>query len=342
MSNIHKISRLTSTYKGYLDRTEICRYPPTRVWVEATSNCNLRCSFCGNRDLTKDQRGNMSFELFQQLADEAAGKVNQFNLFHRGESLLHPRIGEMIRYAGARGIHTRINTNGTLLNANLGAELINAGLDMLSFSFDGYDPEMYEANRPGAHFDRVLGNILGFLELKKAMNACKPFVTIEVMEIADVPKRDLMEKQRAFVHKFKGLPLDKFIIRKQHNWAGMIDTGQKMSCNRIPCPLLWHAMVVFWGRASDAVPSGFFRLARTRQDRRHRLDGYLERPGDSTHATGDGESRPNGPPSVRRVRPDRACNLRRGTGRLSGAIFKRGSIRKRMAEQETSTLSILF
>ncbi len=258
MSNIHKISRLTSTYKGYLDRTEICRYPPTRVWVEATSNCNLRCSFCGNRDLTKDQRGNMSFELFQQLADEAAGKVNQFNLFHRGESLLHPRIGEMIRYAGARGIHTRINTNGTLLNANLGAELINAGLDMLSFSFDGYDPEMYEANRPGAHFDRVLGNILGFLELKKAMNACKPFVTIEVMEIADVPKRDLMEKQRAFVHKFKGLPLDKFIIRKQHNWAGMIDTGQKMSCNRIPCPLLWHAMVVFWDGRVMPCPQDFF------------------------------------------------------------------------------------
>ena len=262
MPTVGDLSKLAAAYVAYRKRAERCLYPPTRIWVEATSHCNLRCSFCGNRQLPDEQRGYMDFNLFRQLADEAGGHVRQFNLFHRGESLLHPQICEMVGYAAARGLRTRIHTNGTLLNQDLGRELVNSRLDVLSFSFDGYDREMYEANRH-ASFDAVLANILGLLAIKKEMRAQKPFVALELMEIASCPQEELREKRREFLRRFEGLPLDKFVIRKPHNWAGLVDAGRgdaehQSSRKRIPCPLPWHALVVFWDGRVLPCPQDFF------------------------------------------------------------------------------------
>ncbi len=255
MSNL---SRLATTCTAYRRRQEQCAYPPTRMWVESTSHCNLKCSFCGNRLLTAEQRGSMDMDLFHELADQASGRVRQFNLFHRGESLLHPNIGEMVRYAEGKGIRTRINTNGLMLNSSLGRELVESQLDMLSFSFDGYDREMYETNRSGSSFDTVLTNILNLLDQKKRAGSRKPFVALELMEISDLPRPELLQKRHEFLKRFHGLPLDKFVIRRPHNWAGLLDTGQDMAGHRIPCPLLWHAMVVFWDGRVMPCPQDFF------------------------------------------------------------------------------------
>jgi radical SAM protein with 4Fe4S-binding SPASM domain len=164
----------------------------------------------------------------------------------------------MIVYAGQRGIRTRINTNATLLSNSTAKELINAQLDIITFSFDGYDAETYEANRPNACFEKSLGNILGFLAMKKELGSAKPFVGLEVMEIADKSSEVFAKERRAFLKQFEGLPLDKFILRRQHNWAGMIDTGRQAPSTRIACPLLWHALVVFWDGRVLPCPQDFF------------------------------------------------------------------------------------
>ena len=246
---------------AYRKRVEFCDYPPTRVWIEASSDCNLQCSFCGNKQLTYGQRGFMDMDLYRRLADEASGKIRQFNLFHRGESLLNPRIGEMIRYARERGIRTRIHTNGTLLTPSLARDLIESRLGVLSISFDGYDRETYEANRANASFDQVLGNITKFLEIKKSLGANEPFTALESMEISNDSPEMNAGKRREFMSRFDGLPLDKFVIRKPHNWAGMIEIdshGGGKSPKRIACPLLWHALVVFWDGTTLPCPQDFF------------------------------------------------------------------------------------
>ncbi|MHB0999890.1 MAG: radical SAM protein [Armatimonadota bacterium] len=255
-----ELSKLTTTYASYMKRSEVCSYTPTRIWVEATSNCNLQCSFCGNRQLSPDQKGNMDIGLFMKIADEAQGKIQQFNLFHRGESLLHPQIGEMVRYSKGRGIRTRIHTNGTMLTPDLARELIESGLDVISISFDGYDRAMYEANRPGAGYDRVFNNIINLLKIKKELQSQKPFAAIELMEIADYSKDEMMKKRKEFLSSFDGLPLDKFIIRKPHNWGGLIEMEQSKRDNpkRIPCPLLWHALIVLWDGTVLPCPQDFF------------------------------------------------------------------------------------
>lgn len=260
MSYLAKLTMLAQTWIAYRRKNEVCNYPPTRVWVEPTDYCTLQCRFCGNRLLRDEERGFMDFELFRQLADEVSGRVQQLNLFHRGEPLLHPQICDMIGYASSRGLRTRIHTNGIMLSEGLSREIVTAGLTVISFSFDGYDREMYEANRPGADFDHVLGNIVRFLELKRTTGSREPFVVIELMEITDLPLNEIRKRRRQFLSMFEALPLDKFVIRRPHNWAGLIKTDLNTMCGqgRIPCPLLWHALVVFWDGRVMPCPQDFF------------------------------------------------------------------------------------
>jgi len=165
----------------------------------------------------------------------------------------------MVRYARKKDIRTRIHTNGTVLTPELSCGLIVSGLDLLSVSFDGYDQEMYDVNRPNAGFDRVLGNITDFLTFKKNLGSKTPFTAIELMEITDDPPDIVLKKRRDFLKRFDGLPLDKFILRKPHNWGGLLDTGPvNPAAKRIACPLLWHALVVLWDGKVLPCPQDFF------------------------------------------------------------------------------------
>ena len=146
-----------------------CDYFPLRIWIELSSRCNLSCRFCVNKNLPSHQRGDMDFSLYKKIIDEIAGKVHDVNLFHRGEPLLNKNIVPMIAYANKKGVRTRIHTNATLMNKELDRKMILAGLDLISFSFDGYVKEIYEKNRTGASFEKSLANIVDFLKVKKKL-----------------------------------------------------------------------------------------------------------------------------------------------------------------------------
>ena len=102
----------------------------------------------------------MDFDLYKKIIDEAKDFVFDVNLFHRGESLLHPRIYDMIKYANEKGIYTRLFTNATLLDDKNAKSIIDSGLDFISFSFDGYTKEDYEKVRINFDFDKTINNII--------------------------------------------------------------------------------------------------------------------------------------------------------------------------------------
>ena len=87
------------------------------------------------------------------------------------------------------GIVTRFHTNGTLLDEDKSRRLIDSGLDQFAFSFDGFDAETYEKIRVNAKFEKTVGNIVRFLEIKKEMGAKKPATFIELIHFPDVFKK---------------------------------------------------------------------------------------------------------------------------------------------------------
>jgi MoaA/NifB/PqqE/SkfB family radical SAM enzyme len=238
---------------------------PVRLWIESTSRCNLRCGYCPNKDVAKEDHGFMDFGLYTSIIDQVAGHAYDVNLFHRGEPLMHPRLADMVAYARDKGLYTRVHTNITLLNEKKGRALIESGLDFLSCSFDGYEKDMYEKNRVGAKFEWALGHLKSFLELKRDLGAKNPLTVLQVMEIGAPPKAELKRLRRAFLDNFEGLPLDRVVLRTPHNWAGdvfvpelsreaLLADGRRFT----PCTFLWYSTSVYWDGTVVACPQDFF------------------------------------------------------------------------------------
>jgi len=244
-------SRLLRLFYHYQRSSFVLPYLPIRLWVEATSSCNFRCVMCPNKELKNQDKGTMDFDDYRKIIDEAKDFVFDINLAHRGESLLHPRISEMIQYATEKHIYTKLHTNGSLLTKDLSHKIIKSGLDRLSFSFDGFKKETYEKIRVGGDFNQTVQNIKQFLEVKKKLHSKKPYTVIEVIDFDRFSPTELKKEKEKFLNQFKGLPLDNFAAKELHNWAGEI--GKKANQDKYSkCPFPWNALIVFWN--GEVVP----------------------------------------------------------------------------------------
>src|SRR5579883_2934405 len=72
---------------------------PVRLVIEPTNHCNLSCPLCpAGRDNKGHERGMMKLEDFKAIIDEVGEYLFEIDLYDFGESLLNPRIYEMIEY----------------------------------------------------------------------------------------------------------------------------------------------------------------------------------------------------------------------------------------------------
>lgn len=231
---------------------------PERLTLELTSRCNLGCLFCP-RHQTDMTPGDMSETLFQRIVDEAAGQCRAdappvaLALFFRGESLLHPRLGAMIRYAKERGLGPlQLASNGFLLTPALGAELLAAGLDFISFSLDTNDDEIYAQTRLGSDLSLARANVQAFIQQAWAFEKAaghRPEIQVSSVEVPDY-----QAGQAAFIDFWRGWA-DKVRIYVEHSADGHFGslnqalTGQAME--RKPCRKVHTDLVVYWdGRAA--------------------------------------------------------------------------------------------
>ncbi len=202
----------------------------------------------------------MAYDLFQKIVDEASGWTRSINLHHRGEPLLHEELPRMIRYCRHRGIYTQIHTNATLLTEAKSREIIESGLDFISFSVDGFDKASYEAIRVGAVFEETMENIRIFLEMRRKMSRKKPYTVLETIDFFQ-GDHDQMEKIREQVQK---LQPDRWVLKPAHNWGGGYDPGGGEKDRRRflslwpACTFPWYALTLLWDGSAAACPQDFF------------------------------------------------------------------------------------
>lgn len=117
---------------AHLPEMRISSKPRTMLLL-INQGCNLKCSFC---DLW-EQFENMDVQgRLIPLLDEAVAIGTETLVITGGEPFLHPDLFEAVAAAKARGMSVNITTNGTLINKRWD-ELIDSGVDSLSFSIDG-------------------------------------------------------------------------------------------------------------------------------------------------------------------------------------------------------------
>ncbi len=249
--------RLISIFYHYRRKSINLPYWPVRLWMELTSQCNYRCIMCPNKDLTKSDKGYMDMTLYKKIVDEASPSVFDINLAHRGESLLHPQIIEAIAYAKKKGFYTRLHTNGSLLSKELSRQIIQSGLDRFSFSFDGYEKKIYEKIRVGGNFEQAVANIVQFLKIKKESHSKKPITALEVIHLSHQGIPEYSTSKERFKNQFKDLPLDNFVMKEMHNWAGQI-SGERRGEKYSVCSFPWNALIICWDGAVLPCTQDFF------------------------------------------------------------------------------------
>ena len=137
---------------------------PKRLEIELVSSCNLRCTYCP-RHYLRNLSGQMDFDLFRKIVDEASAYPGTIIALHRrGESLLHPRFNDMANYIAGKFKEVQLATNATLLTEDK-FEPIVKGLNFLSFSLD--TPANYDRTRIPARYDDVEDKIMNFLRFNK-------------------------------------------------------------------------------------------------------------------------------------------------------------------------------
>ena len=141
---------------------------PVHLLIEPTPVCNIRCVMCFQIDKSFSQNrqyvGNMSWELFTSVVDQAADHGCQaITLASRGEPTLHRQFGEMLLYINDKGIlDIKMNTNATRLTEKLCHDILSANVSTVTFSVDAATKETYERIRVLGNFDQVLNNIKMF------------------------------------------------------------------------------------------------------------------------------------------------------------------------------------
>ena len=156
---------------------------PLHVDIELSSICNLQCPMCYTITEEFKKKVNaklMDYDLFVKIVDECAmGGVYSIRLSLRGEAFLHPRIIDCVRYAKNNGIkEVSTLTNGFRLNEKIFKELIDAGIDWITISFDGLK-ETYEKIRYPAKYERAVQKIANYSEIKKKLGLVKPVIKVQ-------------------------------------------------------------------------------------------------------------------------------------------------------------------
>lgn len=165
-------------------------YKPLCLDIETASICDLACPFC-YREFIATPDKTMKQCLAEKLILEAGDlEVPSIKFNWRGEPLLNPRLPELIDCAKKAGVlETMINTNATNLNEKKSRQIIEAGLDVMIYSFDGGSKETYEKNRPGRFkkntFDAVYKNIKNFSEMRNKMGSKFPRTRIQMILTED-------------------------------------------------------------------------------------------------------------------------------------------------------------
>lgn len=237
-------------------------YKPLSIWIEPTNKCNLKCLMCPNSVISQDTLGFMDINLYKKIINQCKKYISFVTLCISGESLLHPKFTQMVKYAKDNGIKTYLSTNATVLTPKLSRQIIKSGLDWINFSFDGCTKETYEKIRIGGKFEPTLKNVVDFLKIKKELKS--PITTeLQIILLDKEGQKDYKKNINLFRKNFSNLPLTTIQIRKPSTWGNVFSNTKKFIPKKLsntfsPCSYLWGSLGILWDGKVVACCSDFF------------------------------------------------------------------------------------
>ena len=216
---------------------------PKIILLDTIGYCNLRCSMCGYRIMTR-KKGRMDIELVYKLIDEIATEDKDARVWmvFIGEALiLKDKLYEQIKYAKSKGLtDVVLNSNGNLMDEECSMGLINSGLDAIYIGIDAFSPETYSKMRVGGNYYKTMDNVQRLIELKKEYKASNPRIFVQFVET---------EENQDEVEGFKKYWVEHGVevkIRPKVTWANTVDSYKVQDIDRYPCYWAMRSFNICW------------------------------------------------------------------------------------------------
>ncbi len=180
---------------------------PKEVMIEVTPRCNFKCKFCFNR-VSFAKQGHLGKEPTTFYLKKVINSIKRAGVsvvrFTGGEPILREDIFELIKYAKAKGLEVRLNTNGSLIKSYKMAKEMAKYLDYVLFSMHTYDPKKDE-------------EITGFKgSFEKKVRAVRWFkkAGVKTVRMSTIATLDNIKNLEKFYHLFKEIKIDKWATNR--------------------------------------------------------------------------------------------------------------------------------
>lgn len=229
---------------------------PFVVFVDPSSACNFRCTFCPTGDLKLMEdigryQGNLSLADFEKIIgdiEEFQDPIKVLRLYKDGEPLLNKKLPVMISMAKDSDRIEMIDTttNGALLTKEKSEALIGAGIDLINISIDGLDAEQFQ------HFAKVKIDFEKFVENIRYLNTIKGSCKIIIKTTSEIIGKN---REKEFYETF-GDNCDKIFVENTSPCWPDFDVEDRMGIvisegiygneiiEQTACPYLFYSISV--------------------------------------------------------------------------------------------------
>jgi len=231
---------------------------PSKLIIDITNRCMLRCPLCPTGQGKTVPKGNMQVDELANIMRETGPFLYNVDLFNWGEPLLHPDFFGMVRTVQEAGVACTVSSSLSFPPSGMVDRLATEGPDTLVVSIDGATQEVHEKYRVGARLEWAIANIRRIQQLKARNGRLKPalYITCHITKFNESQIPQLEDLGRSL-----GVPigLNPLCVnaRNETMFTKWLPTDPQFSCydyatrqnkhhRRGYCDWLWRTMVINW------------------------------------------------------------------------------------------------
>jgi len=216
--------------------------------IEPTNHCPYSCLMCPRQKHMTRPKGYMDLQLFKKIIDEVTTypeevRNKEIELFHFGESLLHPEIAQMLSNMLKHNLKPTLSLNPGELSPSLIEQLAESPPYKIIISIDSLDSDTYKYLRgKRADLDSAITNTRSLL---KKFQQTGLETSIEVRMIVMHYNRDEANTyQRFWADSGAEIQLRNFFPWNSKKLSELGDVEKYPPY--MPCPFPWQYLVVQW------------------------------------------------------------------------------------------------
>lgn len=224
---------------------------PDFIQIETNIACNAECPFCPQKSLRRRPH-RMADEVWMKIIDETRGLGITYRPFLINEPLSDVRMGKIMQYIRKDPTaRIEINSNGELMKPSMARAILDAGIDVIRFSIDGFSEETFSKARVGVDYQTTLERTVSFVKYAKKHGGAR---RIEVRMIEMEHNRHEIAAYKSFWSNVGAIP----IVTSLYRWPWEPDVeGVNLPCLKVLREMFFYvngkATLCCWDSSERAV-----------------------------------------------------------------------------------------